>query len=69
MANPKPADSGAPESALELAKETPRTYDPRKKVRVMDAKSKTVVRRLVPETWLDGRFPNLVETPSQKAGN
>lgn len=69
MANPKPADSGAPEKPLELAKETPRTYDPRKKVRVMDKKSKTVVRRLVPETWLDGRFPDLVETPSQKAGN
>lgn len=35
----------------------------------MDAKTKQVVRRTVPETWLDGRFPNLVETPSQKAGN
>ena len=46
-----------------------RAYDPRKKVRVMDAKTKQVVRRTVPETWLDGRFPNLVETPSQKAGN
>ncbi|RAX50861.1 hypothetical protein DQ353_00210 [Arthrobacter sp. AQ5-05] len=46
-----------------------RVYDPRKKVRVMDAKTKQVVRRTVPETWLDGRFPNLVETPSQKAGN
>lgn len=46
-----------------------RVYDPNKKVRVMDVKTKQVVRRLVPETWLDGRFPNLVETPSQKAGN
>lgn len=69
MATPKTADSGAPEKPLELAKETPRTYDPRKKVRVMDKESKTVVRRLVPETWLDGRFSNLVETPSQKVGN
>lgn len=46
-----------------------RVYDPRKMVRVMDAKTKQVIRRTVPETWLDGRFPNLVETPSQKAGN
>ena len=69
MATPKTADSGAPENATVPAKETPRTYDPRKKVRVMDKESKTVVRRLVPETWLDGRFSNLVETPSQKVGN
>ncbi|HAY43702.1 MAG TPA: hypothetical protein DCY59_09195 [Micrococcaceae bacterium] len=46
-----------------------RVYDPRKMVRVMDAKTKQVIRRTVPETWLDGRFPNLIETPSQKAGN
>lgn len=46
-----------------------RVYDPHKKVRVYDKNTKTMVRRPVPETWLDGRFPNLVEAPSSKAGN
>lgn len=48
---------------------TERVYDSHKLIRVMDKNTKQVVRRPVPETWVDGRFPNLVETPSQKAGN
>ncbi|WP_104087044.1 hypothetical protein [Arthrobacter sp. GMC3] len=67
MANPKPADSGAPESALVLA--NPRTYDPRKWVRVYDNTTGTKLPHPVPETWLDGRFPQLSQTPSlKKAG-
>ena len=45
-----------------------RAYDPRKKVKVYDTNTKQVVRRPVPETWLDGRFPNLAPVPSQKEG-
>lgn len=71
MATPKQVtEPAAPVVAAVTEPAVPdRVYDPRKKVRVMDAKTKQVVRRTVPETWLDGRFPNLVETPSQKAGN
>jgi hypothetical protein len=43
-----------------------RKYDPNKRVRVMDVLTKQVVRRSVPESWLDGRFPNLKEVPSTK---
>ena len=66
MANPKTADSGAPENVPELAKETPRTYDPRKWVRVYDKTTGSKLPNPVPETWLDGRFPNLSLVPSQK---
>lgn len=45
-----------------------RTYDPNKKVRVYDKTTNEMILRPVPETWLDGRFPNLVEAPSSKAG-
>ncbi|PRB78244.1 hypothetical protein CQ012_02315 [Arthrobacter sp. MYb214] len=45
-----------------------RVYDPRKKVKVYDTNTKQVVRRPVPETWLDGRFPNLAPVPSSKEG-
>lgn len=70
MATPKQVTEPAkPVDTVTEPAQPDRVYDPRKKVRVMDAKTKQVVRRTVPETWLDGRFPNLVETPSQKAGN
>lgn len=70
MATPKQVTEPAkPVDTVTEPASPARVYDPRKKVRVMDAKTKQVVRRTVPETWLDGRFPNLVETPSQKAGN
>ncbi|ALE91820.1 hypothetical protein AOC05_04945 [Arthrobacter alpinus] len=69
MANPKTADSGAPEKPLELAKEAePRTFDPRKWVHVYDAESGKKLPNPVPEHFLDGRFPNLQETPSKKEG-
>lgn len=68
MATPKTADSGAPESALELAKESPRTYDPRKWVHVYDAVTGDKLPNPVPEHFLDGRFPRLKEVPSKKAG-
>lgn len=63
MANPKPTDSDAPEKATEPAK---RTYDPRKTVYVYDTKTGNKLTHPVPETWLDGRFPQLKEVPSTK---
>lgn len=45
-----------------------RKYDPRKKVHVYDNTTGDKLPNPVPETWLDGRFPNLSETPSKKAG-
>ncbi len=45
-----------------------RIYDPNKKIRVADKTTGKVVDRPVPETWLDGRFPNLKVVPSSKAG-
>lgn len=53
-------DAGAAEAA--------RKFDPRKFVYVYDAESGKKLDRPVPETWLDGRFPQLSETPSSKAG-
>jgi hypothetical protein len=48
--------------------DTGRKYDPRKKVYVYDTTTGDKLPNPVPETWLDGRFPNLSETPSKKAG-
>lgn len=42
--------------------------DPRKSVQVYDTRTGKKLDRPVPENWLDGRFPHLKETPSQKAG-
>lgn len=64
MANPKPADSGAPESALVLAKEIPK-LSPR--VKVFDSVSGAKLPRPVPRSWLT-QFPNLKEVPSSKVG-
>lgn len=58
-------DSTAAETATP---KTARKYDPRKMVYVYDKESGKKLDRPVPETWLDGRFPNLSETPSKKAG-
>lgn len=41
-------------------------YDPRKLVYVYDSLSGEKLPNPVPQTWLDGRFPNLSETPSSK---
>lgn len=43
-----------------------RTYDPNKKIRVRDTKTGEILTHAVPETWVDGRFPNLKEVPSNK---
>jgi len=45
-----------------------RKHDPRKLVYVYDKTTGDKLPNPVPETWLDGRFPNLSETPSKKAG-
>lgn len=65
MATTKTADSGAPENAPEPAKPTP---VPGKRVRVRDTTTGQILGRPVPRAWLDGRFPNLKEVPSSKAG-
>lgn len=45
-------------------------YDSNKRVRAVDKNTGEVLRRPVPESWLDGRFPNLKAAPSnKKAGN
>ena len=47
-----------------------RTYDPRVMVHVYDTATGGKVDRPVPETWLDGRFPQLSQNPSTlKGGN
>jgi len=67
LADPKLADSAVPESAPEPVK--PRTHDPRKLVYVYDKSTGAKLGNPVPETWLDGRFPQLSEIPSlKKAG-
>lgn len=40
--------------------------DPYESVRVRDKKTGEILSRPVPRTWLDGRFPNLAEVPSNK---
>jgi hypothetical protein len=47
-------------------KTTPRKYDPRKSVEVYNTATGDKLPRPVPETWLDGRFPQLSLTPSSK---
>lgn len=37
-------------------------------VRVRDAKTGKILPNRVPRTWLDGRFPQLKEVPSNKKG-
>lgn len=64
MVNPKPADSGAPESALELAKETPKLSG---RIRVRDTETDKILPYPVPRAWLK-TFPKLKEVPSSKVG-
>lgn len=68
MATPKKEPEKAIEqvSEPERVPETTRTrkYDPRKLVYVYDAVTKEKLTRPVPETHLDGRFPNLKQSPS-----
>jgi len=51
-----------------IPEDTGLKYDPRKKVAVYDKATGEKLPHTVPETWLDGRFPNLSATPSSKAG-
>lgn len=72
MATPRAEDSAEPvvETVDPAVPETVhgRKYDPRKLVYVYDTVSGDKLPNPVPETWLDGRFPNLSLTPSKKAG-
>lgn len=68
MATPKQVTEPATPAVVARITEPARKYDPNKKVRVYDKTTKQVVRRPVPETWLDGRFPNLAPVPSSKEG-
>lgn len=61
-----PADSVTEPATPE--KDEGRKYDPRKFVDVYNVESGKKLGRPVPETWLDGRFPQISETPSSKAG-
>jgi hypothetical protein len=65
LVSTKTADSGVPESALDLAKEAPSLSS---RVRVRNSDTGTILPHKVPRVWLDGRFPNLKEVPSSKAG-
>lgn len=58
--SPKEPTEGAPD----------RTHDPRVMVYVHDTNTGKKLDRPVPETWLDGRFPQLSQNPSTlKGGN
>lgn len=60
----------AAKSPKEPTEGVDRTYDPRVMVHVYDATTGTKLDRPVPETWLDGRFPQLSQNPSTlKGGN
>lgn len=55
-----------PAAPVVLAKVTePRTYDATKRVTAYDTVSGEKLPYPVPETHLDGRFPNLTETPKE----
>lgn len=57
-------------SPKEPAEGADRTYDPRVMVYVHDTNTGNKLDRPVPETWLDGRFPQLSQNPSTlKGGN
>lgn len=60
MAETPAAETATPKTAAKS--------DPRKMVYVYAKDSGEKLPNPVPETWLDGRFPNLSETPSKKAG-
>ena len=68
-ANPSSTPAKVTEPAREPETTTSPLPDTRKLVRVRDTKTGEIMSRPVPETWLDGRFPNLKAVPStQKAG-
>ena len=56
--------------APDVITEPERTYDPRVRVYVYDSTTGRKLDDSVPETWLDGRFPQLTQNPSTlKGGN
>lgn len=62
------ADADVAEASAEPAAATPeaRKFDPRVMVYVYDAETGAKLPNPVPETWLDGRFPQLSLIPSKK---
>ncbi len=58
----------ASSSKDEAEEKASRSYDPRVRVSVYDATTKEKLPNPVPETWLDGRFPQLKQVPSTKKG-
>ncbi|WP_426302771.1 hypothetical protein [Arthrobacter sp. R-11] len=70
MATGKPSETPEPDTeAAQPAEAAPaRSYDSRKRVIAYDATTGEKLPYKVPETHLDGRFPNLKEAPSSKAG-
>ena len=66
MATQKQVTEPATPAVVEQVTEPARTFDPKKKVKVIDKKTKQVLERPVPENWLDGRFPQLELAPSEK---
>ncbi|MET4095114.1 hypothetical protein [Arthrobacter sp. UYCu712] len=65
---PEPDPSDAPESEQSEAPAPARVYDSNKRVTAYDRVTGEKLPYKVPETHLDGRFTNLKETPSSKAG-
>jgi hypothetical protein len=63
-----PAEVTAEVTEPAIPEDTGLKHDPRKLVYVYDKESGAKLPNPVPETWLDGRFPNLSLTPSKKAG-
>jgi len=59
-------DSMSTHTVTEPAEAQRHYYDPNKRVKAVDKNTGEVLRRPVPETWLDGRFPNLKAAPSNK---
>lgn len=73
MATPTKATGTAPDSDVVTERSVAeivadRKYDPRKMVYVYNTETGAKLAHPVPETWLDGRFPQLTLTPSKKAG-
>jgi hypothetical protein len=63
---PPPSEGSEPEQSEAPA--PGRAFDSNKRVTAYDRVTGTKLPYKVPETHLDGRFPNLKETPSSKAG-
>lgn len=67
MATEKVTEPAPTAEAVQEPAETP-TDTARERVYVYDKNTGEKLRNPVPRSWLDGRFPNLSETPSKKAG-